>query len=580
MQADQDHACGGRDPYVLNPGVVRTPICCLMKKELIKNLPLLSNLLANCAGVFIIHLVQGDMIQQLFPLFGDKILSVEILYEPLAIVLCVVAALRFERPVRQVLDYSDVQEVPAPILTKARKRLLSIPYFYICINLLAWILAALLFPLVLVFEGAAGILVALTAAQCLIIGITTCAMAFFLVEALLQTCFMPRIFPKGGVFDVQGVPRTRIITRLVALFAIAGFVPGVVSLLIAGSVQRMLVATRLDPAEVIQLFSSALSTNALVFIATGLSLAILVAFTLAYPFRDIVAALHDIRQGRLKVWIPVRSTDEVGYTCEAINRMAGGLRERKRLRRSLTLAGAVQQSLLPRHPPDTPGLDIAGVSIPCDETGGDFFDYIRLAQSDLGLGIVVGDVSGHGIPSALLMTTVRAMIRTRCDLPGSPCEMLADINRQLCRDVGDSGNFVTLFFLGFAGATRAITWVRAGQDPALLYTPETDSFHELMEGGPTLGVMAEAVYTNGYGHLASGQVILIGTDGIWESRSPTGEPFGKHRVRRAMRESAHLKAQEILDTLLAELTTFRAGQPVEDDITAVVVKGVAWGNNR
>lgn len=546
-----------------------------MKKWFIKNLPLLANLVANYVGVFMIHLVQGHLVEQLFPMIGETTFLVGMLYDPLVVVLSVVVALRFERPVRRCLDHSDPQEAPAPLLVKARKRLLGIPYFYMGINFLAWIVAAILFPAVLLYDGVPGVLVARTAAQCLIVGIITCTLALFLIEAILQTYFMPRFFPRGGVFDVQGVPRTRIITRLIALFAIAGFVPGVVSLVMAGSMQRMLATTRLNPTDVIQIFSTAMSTNALVFIGTGLVLVILVSLTLAHPFRAIMAALHDIREGRLNVRIPVRSTDEVGYTCEAINRMAGGLRERERLRKSLTLAGAVQQSLLPHSPPDIPGLDIAGTSIPCDETGGDYFDYVHLGQSDPRLGVVVGDVSGHGIPSALLMTTVRAMVRTRCDLPGSPCEMLADLNRQLCRDVGDSGNFVTLFFLGIEIPTRAISWVRAGQDPALLYTPGADTFRELREGGPTLGVIDDAGYTDGTARLATGQVILIGTDGIWESRSPSGEFFGKDRVRSVIRNRAHLQAHDILDALLAELTAFRANQVVEDDITAVVVKCVA-----
>jgi len=557
-------------PSRLNLSICRND----MKKWFIKNLPLLANLLANYVGVFMIHVVQGHLVRQLFPLVGKTTIVVGLLYDPLVILLSVLSVLWWEGPVRRCLHYEDLTEAPAPLLAKARKRLLSIPFFYIGINLLAWIVAAVLFPVVLAYDDIPGVLVVRTAAQCLIVGIITCTLAFFLVEAILQTYFMPRFFPQGGVFDVQGVPRTRIITRLIALFAIAGFVPGVVSLVMANSMRYVLATGQLDAAEVIRLYSAAMSTNALVFIGTGLVLVILVSLTLAHPFRAIMSALHDIRHGRLNVRIPVRSTDEVGYTCEAINRMAGGLRERERLRRSLSLAGAVQQSLLPNHPPAVPGLDIAGASIPCDETGGDYFDYVHLAQPGPNLGIVVGDVSGHGIPSALLMTTVRAMVRTRCTLPGSPREMLADLNSQLCRDVGDSGNFVTLFFLKIATGTRTMNWVRAGHDPALLYTPERNTFEELREGGPTLGVVAEARYTNGSGCLTPGQVMLIGTDGIWESRAQTDEPFGKHRVRRVIREHAHLEAQGILDTLLAELTAFRAGQPVEDDITAVVVKGI------
>ncbi|MCP4337996.1 MAG: PP2C family protein-serine/threonine phosphatase, partial [Desulfobulbaceae bacterium] len=356
------------------------------------------------------------------------------------------------------------------------------------------------------------------------------------------------------------------------LFIITGFVPCVVSLLMARGMHRVLAATQLSSLEVVNLFSSALTINALLFIGTGLMLALLVSLTLAHPFRVIVAALHDIQEGKLDIWIPVHSTDEVGYTCESINRMASGLREKERLRKSLNLAGEVQKSLLPDNPPSLRGLDIAGVSIPCDETGGDYYDFISRGQDESGMDIVVGDVVGHGISSALLMTSVRAMIRTRCELGGSYSEIIQDVNQLLCRDVGESGNFVTLFYLGYDVATNMMTWVRAGHDPALLYNPETDAFRELREGGPSLGIIADANYSSGTELMTDGLVLLLGTDGIWETRSAKNGLFGKERVREIMRSHAHHSAQQILEELLNSLTAFREGHPVEDDVTAVVIK--------
>jgi sigma-B regulation protein RsbU (phosphoserine phosphatase) len=544
-----------------------------MKTQIEKNLPLLANLLANFLGVFMVNLVQGDIMERLLPDLWERVYSVGMFFDPVVFSLCVVATLFFEKPVRQCFSYKEVTEAPAFLLVKARKRLLTTPYFYMGINLLAWLAAAIFFPMILSQDGAPVFLVVRTAAQCLIIGVITCSLAFFLVEAILQRYFMARFFPKGGVFAISGVPRTLIITRLMVLFIITGFVPCVVSLLMASGMHRVLATTELSSLEVVNLFSSALTINALVFIGTGLMLAMLVSISLANPFRVIVAALKDIQEGKLDIWIPIHSTDEVGYTCESINRMAGGLREKERLRKSLDLAGAVQKSLLPDNPPCVQGLAIAAVSIPCDETGGDYYDFISRGQDDFGVDIVVGDVVGHGISSALLMTSVRAMIRTRCELGGNYSEIIQDVNKLLCRDVGETGNFVTLFYLGYDVATSMMTWVRAGHDPALLYNPGTDAFRELKEGGPSLGIIADANYSSGTELMTDGLVLLLGTDGIWETRSAKKGLFGKERVRKIIRYHAHKSAQQILDELLNSLTVFREGYPVEDDITAVVIKG-------
>ena len=121
-----------------------------------------------------------------------------------------------------------------------------------------------------------------------------------------------------------------------------------------------------------------------------------------------------VEAGNFKTRVPIHSNDELGALGEHFNQMTVGLQERYRLRRSLDLAKEVQQNLLPKTDPVVAGLDIAGKSIYCDETGGDYFDY--LDSSELGeqkFAVLVGDVSGHGIPSALLMATARAFIRQR-----------------------------------------------------------------------------------------------------------------------------------------------------------------------
>ncbi len=546
-----------------------------MKKQIEINLPIIANFLANVFGVVMINLVQGDIVGLLSPESVEKAGQVSKIFDPVVFSLCILVALIFERPVRQCFGYPEVTAAPSTLLEKARKRVLLTPYFYMAMNFVAWLAGGIIYPLVLSQAGAPSFLVVRMVAQCFIIGLITCSLAFFLVEAILQKCFMVRFFPQGGVFAISGVPRTLILTRLMVLFIISGFVPCVVSLLMASGMHRVLATNQLDSHEVINLFSSGLTLNALIFIGTGLMLAILVSITLANPFRVIIAALQDIQKGNLDVWLPTHSTDEVGYTCESINRMADGLREKERLRKSLDLAGMVQRSLLPNSPPKVPGLDIAGLSIPCDETGGDYFDYIRRGEDDSAFDVIIGDVVGHGISSALLMTSVRAMIRTRCELGGSYSDIVQDVNKLLCRDVRDTGHFVTMLYLGFDVAANRITWVRAGHDPALLYNSKTDSFQELREGGPSLGVLDDSLYKSGTMEVAEGIVLLIGTDGIWETRSQKNGLFGKERVRQIIRANANKSAQQILDTLFESLAAFRGGDPIEDDTTAVIIKVVS-----
>jgi sigma-B regulation protein RsbU (phosphoserine phosphatase) len=187
--------------------------------------------------------------------------------------------------------------------------------------------------------------------------------------------------------------------------------------------------------------------------------------------------------------VRVVSNDELGDLGDGINEMTEGLIERDRMRQSLNLAKEVQQALLPRTDPQISGLEIASTSVYCDETGGDYFDYLASDGPNSGkISVVVVDVSGHGVPSALLMATARAFLRQRSDLPGSISRIVSDVNRQLARDVEESGGFMTLFYLVLNAKKHRLSWVRAGHDPAILYDPVADAFEELHGAGVALGV--------------------------------------------------------------------------------------------
>jgi len=254
--------------------------------------------------------------------------------------------------------------------------------------------------------------------------------------------------------------------------------------------------------------------------------------------------------------------------------MAALAREHQRVRHSLSLAMEVQQNLLPKENPKISGLDISGKSIYCDETGGDYYDFLEVGPPAGGkIGIVVGDVSDHGIPSALLMSTVRALIRQRCSSFGNIDQVVSDVNRQLAADVKDSGRFMTLFYTEVDRPNSAIRWVSAGHEPAMIYDPATDSIGEL-DGGNNLplGVFEDAVFNESYRQLASGQVIIIATDGIWEARNPEGKMFGKDRIYQIVRQNAAASAIDIQNAVLESLKRFQKDRRLEDDLTLVVIK--------
>ena len=249
-------------------------------------------------------------------------------------------------------------------------------------------------------------------------------------------------------------------------------------------------------------------------------------------------------------------------------------KERDRLRHSLQLARDVQQILLPKDNPRISGLDVAGKSIYCDETGGDYFDFIEFKETDHEkLGVVVGDVAGHGVSSALLMATVRSALRQRIASPGSISLVMADVNKQLVGDFAESGQFVTLFYLVIDPSRKVIEWVRAGHDPAIYYNPAADLFIELDGFGMALGVEKDSQYEeNRQNDFSRGGIIVLGTDGIWETRNEKGQMFGRTALCDVIRKHSAAGAGDIMEASFEEIENFSTAGKPEDDVTLVVIK--------
>ena len=311
-----------------------------------------------------------------------------------------------------------------------------------------------------------------------------------------------------------------------------------------------------------------------VFIILIILLIRLVAGRAASSIKEISRAAERVASGDFGKPLPVKTRDEVGELTRSFNTMMLQLEERMRIKQALDVAMEVQQNLLPLEMPQIPGLDIAGKSIYCDETGGDFFDFIEMRRSHTThLGIVVGDVSGHGVSAALLMATIRAFIKSKVTQRDSIAESINSVNRLVTQDTRDTGQFATLFYAEISLAEKALRWVRAGHDPAIFYDPGLDQFKELRGEGIALGIDPEGNYReNVVQNLSNGQILVIGTDGIWEARNHRGEMFGRERVKDLIRKNAAYSSDEISASLIDAIKNFQGSVKQADDITLLVIK--------
>jgi len=248
--------------------------------------------------------------------------------------------------------------------------------------------------------------------------------------------------------------------------------------------------------------------------------------------------------------------------------------ERRSLESELELAGAVQRSLLPQQPPVFSHLEIAAFSRPAQIVGGDYFDFFPFADDRHG--VAISDVAGHGMSSSLIMASLQAMLRTLTLEHESPAELVAQINR-LCIHNIQFTTFVTLFLAAFDPEARQLTYCNAGHNPPMLLRGGADgrgAIEWLSPTGAAVGLTEDSAYREETIDLASGDVLVLYTDGITETTDPLGEFFGPKRLITLIRRNAGLSAQDLVHAIRDGLEGFAEGASQADDVTVVVIRVV------
>ena len=316
-------------------------------------------------------------------------------------------------------------------------------------------------------------------------------------------------------------------------------------------------------------------TSAILLCVLGVSVIVAVRRSRKFtrPIDQLADAATRLAQGDFETQVHVHTGDEFEHLGQAFNDVGPKLAEHESVKHSLELARQVQQNLLPHGTPDLPGLDIVAQIIYCDETGGDYYDYIRDKSNPNRIGFAVGDITGHGIQAALLMASARAVIRSHAEAEFNELGlMITDVNEHLVSDMGE-GRFLTLFYGVIDANTRTVHWVSGGHDPAMWYHASTGQQEELSHEGLVLGIIDGVTYeTEGPTTLQPGDILAIGTDGIWETMNADGEEFGSDRYWKTIADHADESAQAIFEAVVAEVIAFRGSAPQRDDITLMVIK--------
>lgn len=244
--------------------------------------------------------------------------------------------------------------------------------------------------------------------------------------------------------------------------------------------------------------------------------------------------------------------------------------EKKRLEGQLEVARQVQLELLPPHDPHLRGYDISAYNFPTEEVSGDYYDWVRIYSDQLG--IVIADVSGKGIPAALIMAFLRASLRAAAHVGYAPHISLTKVNYLLWEST-ENHQYVTAFFGTLDATYHTIAYANAGHNPPLLIDKDGNAKY-IENGGVPLGLFEDSRYHEHFLQIEPGEIFVLYTDGVTEAKNREGEEYGRERLAECVFRGKHLSARELIDFIRYDMIEFGGSQGIDDDVTLFIIKSV------
>jgi sigma-B regulation protein RsbU (phosphoserine phosphatase) len=318
--------------------------------------------------------------------------------------------------------------------------------------------------------------------------------------------------------------------------------------------------------------------------AAGIGVALLVSAIMATvftgPIRALVSDMRIVSGGKLDHKTHPRSHDEIGVLAATFNQMTKSLKqaqeaqaEKQAIEHELNIANEIQTKLLPDRLPQIAGFDIFSYSVSAREVGGDYYDFMVIDPAHLG--IVVADVSGKGIPGAMVMTMVRSLMRLASHREASPAETMRKVNRILAKDIR-RGMFVTAIYSVLDVPRKTITVASAGHNPIVYYAAATKECRAVNPSGIALGfdkgrtfdenILEETI------ELKPGDRVVAYTDGIVEAMNEKQEEYGMERFTALVRDNAQLSSKDFVNAVMQAVAQHRGRAEQSDDITITTLR--------
>ncbi len=266
--------------------------------------------------------------------------------------------------------------------------------------------------------------------------------------------------------------------------------------------------------------------------------------------------------------------EEFSFKGSALPSHVQRISQRARMEEELKIARETQLRLLPQHNPTVKGLDISGICLPALEVGGDYYDYIQLPDEKLA--VVIGDVSGKGVPAAMYMTLIKGVIQFASGTITEPKRVLTETNRLVCQSF-KRGTFVSMIYAVIDAKAKTLRYARAGHNPLLLVSRDTAASSAPMPKGMALGLADSQLFERNLEEttvsLCSGDTLVFYTDGFSEAKNEHGEEYGEARLLNTLRSlSSKPTSREVVQAICKDVQRFIGYAPQHDDMTMVVVK--------
>ena len=242
----------------------------------------------------------------------------------------------------------------------------------------------------------------------------------------------------------------------------------------------------------------------------------------------------------------------------------------KEQEKELEIAKHIQHDLLPNKAPDVEGIELFGLCVPANQIGGDYYDYLHRDRERIDL--VIADVSGHSIGAALLIAETRAFIRAKAESLQGPAQIIRAVNAFILTDLDRAEMFITLFYASYDAINQTLRYASAGHNNPMIWRAATGRCDRLDVNGLILGVKPDVIYEENETEMASGDLLILFTDGLTEAENRAGDFFGEERLEELLREYHMLPTGQIIDRIMEQARLFSGTRSFRDDVTIVLMK--------